>query len=113
VFLLLPPCLSASSSAGVLGEIKLGDSINCHLPPALPVCHPAGAGGNNLLGDRKQFKDQELVRGNAALVGNMQVRATLHQDDRHYTAHACSRIGAGDVRREGVRNRGNGQGGIG
>lgn len=31
------------------------------------ACH-AGQGGNDLLGNRKQVADQELVRGNIALV---------------------------------------------
>lgn len=44
-----------------------------------------GEGGNSLLNERKQVKDQALVRGNKALVGNIQlgipVRVTRKQKD--------------------------------
>ncbi|KAL4443576.1 hypothetical protein ABPG75_011313 [Micractinium tetrahymenae] len=44
-----------------------------------------GEGGNALLSERKQVKDQQLVRGNKALVGNIQlgipVRVTRKQKD--------------------------------
>lgn len=43
----------------------------CQTPcPPRPA---AGEGGNALLNERKQVKDQKLVRGNKALVGNIQV----------------------------------------
>ena len=40
-------------------------------------CPPAGEGGNDLLGSRKQNCDQKLERGNLALVGNIAVSSCM------------------------------------
>ena len=45
--------------------------LTCPPPPARPP-RPAGEGGCNYLGDRKQVADQKLVRGNLAFLGNIQ-----------------------------------------